>query len=96
MSSKYHKASGYIRFRTEYYYPWFCAKKLYKNMKWFGDFHVKIKDKQIKKEFRSAYILQRPHGYRCKLECPSHYWNGTKYICLEAKSVSADWVEKNL
>ena len=96
MSSRYKRASGYIRFRTEYYYPWFCAKKLYKNLKWTNDYHTKEKNRVIKKEFRSGYILDRPHSYRCKLECTSHFWTGTKYVCLEGKSVNADWVEKNL
>jgi hypothetical protein len=99
MSARYFKSSGYIRFKREYYYHWYCAKKVYKNIK-FQDKRkcTKNPDNIIKVSPRSylGTIRHQPNYYRCKLDCPSMQFFNDRYVCLEGKAISADWVEKNL
>jgi hypothetical protein len=89
------------RERTLYYHSWYCAKRANKNLKRFdhnrGGFGKNRADKKIKVEIRSRTKLEiNKNDYLCLFGCKSHVWNGKKYICLEGKAISIDWVEKNL
>jgi hypothetical protein len=79
---------------VEYYYSWYCAKRLYKNVKWQGNVNKGGTDKSFR-DYKTT-IISNPRGFRCITTCPSFTLMNGKPVCTEKKSVRADWVEKNL